>query len=125
MKLVRNFKVMFTQEEIAELLYRTDQYIYPYWFGSLENCKRELSGLLVEDKFFFNVNNLYIVIDKVNNKIIGVVCVVDKYADLNFDYSKLESVNNRYKFTINNYIKGLIEEVKSSEFAYISNVCVH
>ena len=24
-------------EEIAELLYLTDQYIYPYWFGSLEN----------------------------------------------------------------------------------------
>lgn len=51
--------------------------------------------------------------------------MVDKHADLNFDYSKLESVNDRYKFTINNYIKGLIDEVKSSEFAYISNVCVH
>ena len=112
-------------EEICELLYRTDQYIYPYWFGNLEKCKKELSKLLLEDKFFFNINNLYIIKENNVNRIIGVVCVVDKYVDLGYDYSKLEMVNDRYKFTINNYIKGLIEEVKEAEFAYISNVCVH
>lgn len=112
-------------EEIAELLYRTDPYIYPYWFGGLENCKKELSTLLIEDNFLFNVDNLYIMKDLRNNKIIGVICVIDKHADLTYDYSKLEQVNARYKFTINNYIKVLIEEVKNSSFAYISNVCVH
>lgn len=112
-------------EQIAELLYRTDKYIYPYWFGSLDNCKKELSKLLLEDKFFFNINNLYLMVDNINNIIIGVVCVVDKSVDLNYDYSKLEKVNDRYKFTINNYIKTLIEEVREAEFAYISNVCVH
>lgn len=112
-------------EEIAELLYLTDQYIYPYWFGSLENCKRELPALLLEDKFFFNINNLFIMKDVSNNKIIGVVCVVDKNVDLSYDYSKLEKVNERYRFTVNTYIKALIEEVKNADFAYISNVCVH
>lgn len=112
-------------EEIAELLYLTDQYIYPYWFGSLENCKRELPALLLEDKFFFNINNLFIMKDVNNNKIIGVVCVVDKNVDLSYDYSKLEKVNERYRFTVNTYIKALIEEVKNADFAYISNVCVH
>lgn len=112
-------------EEITELLYLTDQYIYPYWFGSLENCKKELSSLLLEDKFFFNVNNLFIMKDVNNNKIIGVVCVVDKSVDLSYDYSKLEKVNERYSFTVKNYIKALIDEVKNAEFAYISNVCVH
>ena len=112
-------------EDISELLYRTDQYIYPYWFGSLENCRRELSKLLVEDKFFFNVNNLYIMIDNQVNKIVALVCVVDKSVDLSYDYSKLENINNKYKFTINNYIKALIKEVEDADFAYISNVCVH
>ena len=112
-------------EEIAELLYLTDQYIYPYWFGSLENCKRELPALLLEDKFFFNINNLFIMKDVSNNKIIGVVCVVDKNVDLSYDYSKLEKANERYRFTVNTYIKALIEEVKNADFAYISNVCVH
>lgn len=112
-------------EEIAELLYRTDPYIYPYWFSSLDNCKKELSKLLLEDKFFFNINNLYIMIDNYNNRIIGVICVVDKDVDLNYDYDKLEKVNKRYEFTINNYIKELIKEVKNAQFAYISNVCVH
>lgn len=112
-------------EEIAELLYRTDPYIYPYWFKSLDNCKKELTKLMLEDKFFFNIDNLYIMKDNLNNKIIGVVCVVDRDVDLNYDYTKLERKNRRYKFTIDNYIKELIKEVQNSQFAYISNVCVH
>lgn len=110
---------------IAELLYKTDQYIYPYWFESLESCKNELSKLLVEDKFFFYVEHLYVAVDQVKNRIMGLICAVDKEVDLSYDYSKLEVVNERYSFTVNNYIKGLIHEVKESDFAYISNVCVH
>lgn len=112
-------------EEIAELLYYTDPYIYPYWFGCLENCKKELSSLLLEDKFFFNINNLYVMKDTTNNKIVGVIYVVDKDVDLSYDYSELEKKNERYNYTINNYVKGLIEEVRGSAFVYISNVCVH
>ena len=112
-------------ESISELLYKTDQFIYPYWFGSLENCKSELSKLIVEEKFFFNVNHLYVAVDQEKNKIMGLICVVDKSVDLDYDYQKLEKLNDRYNFTVNHYIKGLIKEVKESDFAYISNVCVH
>ena len=112
-------------EEIAELLYRTDQYIYPYWFETLEKCKKELSKLMLEDKFFFNINNLYVMVDNTNKKVIGVVCIVDKRVDLSYNYEELEKVNDRYNFTINNYVKGLIDEVSRSDFVYISNVCVH
>ena len=111
-------------EKIAELLYNTDPYIYPYWFKTLDNCKKELSPLLLEDKFFFNINNLYISINKDNNDIVGVICIVNKNTDLDYDYSALKAKNERYCFTIVNYIEGLIKEVKESDFAYISNVCV-
>ena len=112
-------------EEIAELLYLTDLYIYPYWFGNLHSCKKEMSKLLLEDKFFFNINNIYVMVDNQNDRIVGIVCVVDKNVDLSYDYSKLEKINDRYEYTINNYVKGLIDEVKKSNFVYISNVCVH
>ena len=109
-------------EKISELLYYTDDYIYPYWFGNVDNCRKELSSLLLQDKFFFNINNLYVAV--MDNEVLGVICIVDKNTDLSYDYSELEKVNERYEFTINNYIKGLIEEVKDASFAYISNVCV-
>ena len=111
-------------EKIAELLFNTDPYIYPYWFGTVDNCKRELAPLLLEDKFFFNINNLYITIDKGTNEIIGVMCILDKSVDLDYDYSTLKAKNERYCFTIVNYIEGLIKEVKEADFAYISNVCI-
>ena len=38
-------------QEIAELIYCTDQYIYPYWFESLEKCVEELPSLMVLENF--------------------------------------------------------------------------
>ena len=111
-------------EKIAELLYKTDKYIYPYWFGSLDNCIKELTPLLLEDKFFFNINNLYVAYLDSCEEIVGLTCIVDKGVNLDYNYNKLKKINARYKFTIENYIEGLIKEVKESEFAYISNVCV-
>ena len=112
-------------EKIAELLYKTDPYIYPYWFECLENCIEELPKLLKENNFIFNINNLYIAIDEITNKIAGLVCAIDKNAELEYDYSKLKEKNNRYEFTINNYILPLIKEIEDAEYVYISNVCVH
>ena len=40
---------------IAELLYKTDPYIYPYWFETLDKCTKELSELLQVDKFIFAI----------------------------------------------------------------------
>lgn len=111
--------------KIAELLYKTDPYIYPYWFETLENCKKELSELIKQDKFIFNINNIYIVIDEEKNTIAGLVCAIDVNAELDFDYSELKNKNERYNFIIENYILPLIKEVQSAEYVYISNVCIN
>ena len=111
-------------EKISELLYKTDPYIYPYWFETLDNCLRQLTPLLLEDKFFFNINNLYVALNVDTNEIVGVICITDKSVNLDYDYSKLKIVNDRYRFTVENYIEALVKEVKESSFAYISNVCV-
>jgi len=36
---IRRATIYDNLQEIAELIYRTDEYIYPYWFETLENCK--------------------------------------------------------------------------------------
>ena len=38
-------------ERISELIYNVDPYIYPYWFETLENCKKVLPKLILEDNF--------------------------------------------------------------------------
>ena len=112
-------------KRIAELLYKTDPYIYPYWFETLERCKEELPELIKLDNFLFGIENLYVAIDNESDLIAGIVCAIDKNAELDFDYTKLKRKNDRYEFTIENYILPLIEEVDDAEYVYISNVCVH
>lgn len=111
--------------QIAELIYKTDPYIYPYWFGSIEEACEILPKLMLEDKFIFNVNNMTVAVDPETQRIVGLVCTINKDMDLSYDYSKLESYNERYRFTIQNYIRELIREVQEHQFVYVCNVCVH
>ena len=66
-------------EEIAKLLYQTDPYIYPFWFDNDEDkCIEFLKNEILKDGFIFNYNNLYVAFDKTINKIVGVICAIDK-----------------------------------------------
>ena len=112
-------------ERIAELIYKTDAYIYPYWFESVENCKNILPNFIKQDGFIFNLKNIDVAVKKDSNEILGIICSHKNSDNLDFDYSQLEQYNERYYFTINNYVKKVINEVKKADYAYISNVCVH
>ena len=110
---------------IAELIYKTDDYIYPYWFhNSIEECKRVLPSLMKEEGFFYNYKSMYVAVDKKTGKIVGLTCIVLPDTNLEYDYSKLRSVDDHYSFTIDNYVMELIKEVKELGLPYISNVCV-
>lgn len=122
---IRKAKPTDNLAEITELLYKTDSYIYPYWFGSLEKAREEFPKLILQENFFYNINNLTVSINKETNQIIGVICSLDKETNLEYDYDTLEKYNERYQFTIQNYVKALIKEIKEVKYVYISNVCVH
>lgn len=112
-------------EEIAELIYYTDPYIYSFWFqNNVEEAKNTLKSLIKEEGFVFNYDNLYIAYDKTTGHIIGVICALDNSINFDYNYENLEKVNHNYSFTINRYIKPVIEEVKHNDFLYISNVCI-
>lgn len=113
-------------ERIAELIYETDDYIYPYWFSDdREECKQVLSKLMKEEGFFFNFKSLYIAIDKKTNEIIGLTCFVTPETNLDYDYEPLCQKNERYKFIIEEYIYALINEIKEYQAPYVSNVAVY
>lgn len=111
-------------ERISELIYNVDPYIYPYWFKNLENCKKVLPQLILEDKFIFNIETIYIAINSDNNEIVGLSSIVDKYSILEYDYEKLSTNNDNIKYTIENYIKPMIENIKTKNIATITNMCV-
>lgn len=111
--------------EIAELIYETDPYIYPFWFNNnLDAAKKFLVEKMSERGFIFHYENIYVAYDTTIDKIIGMICALDKSVDLNYDYSAMEKINSNYKITVNKYIKGVIDEVINNDFLYLSNVCI-
>ena len=112
--------------EIAQLLYQTDPYIYPYWFEEEQKCIDFLKEEMLKEGFIFNYNNLYIAFDHSINKVVGVICAIDKSVNLNYDYENLQMVNERYNIAIKNYIMPIVEEVKklNENVIYIPNVCI-
>jgi len=110
-------------ERISELIYYTDPYIYPYWFGTKENCAKILSKLILEDNFVFNINTIYIAINNQNNEIIGLSSIADKYTNFDYNYDKLFKDKNA-TYTIKNYIFPMIDTIKNKGIATITNMCV-
>lgn len=113
-------------EEIAELIYETDEHIYPYMFNkNIEECKTVLPPLMKKEGFIFHYDNIYIAIEKETNKIVGIVCIVDPKKEYSYDYTELINHSDSYKFIIENYILELIAETKELQIPYFSNVSVH
>ncbi len=112
-------------EELATLIYETDPYIYPFWFNNnLEEAKKVLVPRIKEPGFIYNYENCYIAYDIERKKIVGVICAINPTTDLNYDYNELESINDNYNFTINHYVKELIDEVVNKKYMYLVNVAV-
>jgi len=123
----RRAKIDDNMEEIAKLIYDTDPYIYPYWFqNDIDKCVKFLMNAMLEEGFIFNYNNLYVAYDSTINKIVGVICAIDKSVNLVYDYETLKNVNSCYKKIVEGYIMPILDEV--SEFdnktIYIPNVCI-
>ena len=72
-------------ERIAELIYKTDPYIYPYWFENIDNCKKMLPVLMKQDGFIFNLKNIDVAVEKDSNEILGIICSYKNSDNLNFD----------------------------------------
>ena len=123
--LLRRAKKDDNMAEIAKLIYETDPYIYPFWFNNnVEEAINVLVTKIQEPGFIYYYENCYVAYDLESNKIVGLVCAIDPTTNLEYDYSELLSINSNYKFTIDNYVKVLIDEVKEKKYMYLVNVTV-
>lgn len=114
--------------QIADLIYDTDPYIYPYWFDNNETeCKEFFKKTILEEGFLFHYNNLYIAHDITTNEIVGVICAIDKSVNLKYNYESLKQVNEKYEKVVNEYIKPILDEVAEYDDTtiYIPNVCIN
>ena len=92
-------------------------YIYSFWFhDDVEECKRVVVLLLSKEDFFFNYKYMHVVIYKSNNKIIGLIQIIDKDTNFDYDYIELMNMSKTYEFTIKTYIYELIKEVKKLNY---------
>ena len=112
-------------EDIAKLIYETDPYIYPFWFNNdINEALEYLVPKIQEPGYIYNYENCYVAYANDINKIVGVVCAIDPTTNLDYNYEDDESINERYKFTINNYVKEIIKEVEEKKYMYLVNVCI-
>lgn len=111
--------------EIASLIYQTDPYIYPYWFeNNVNNAIHFLSDKILMPGFIFHYENIYVAVDKNNNKIIGLVVALDPSVNLDFDYTPYININENYKTTIEKYIYECLHDITNNNSMYIMNCAV-
>lgn len=123
--ILRRAKKDDNMEDIARLIYETDPYIYPFWFNNdIDEAIKVLVPKIQESGFIYNYENCYVAYDLKTQRIVGLICAIDPTTNLNYDYSELSSVNHNYKFTIDNYVKVLIDEVLEKKYMYLVNVSV-
>ncbi|MBQ9854340.1 MAG: GNAT family N-acetyltransferase [Bacilli bacterium] len=101
--------------------------MYPFLFeNDIKKCVEFLKKEILQDGFIFNYNNLYVAHDQTINKIVGVICAIDKSSNLIYDYESLGKINKYYQRTVEEYFKPIIEEVSGfdEKTMYVSNVCI-
>lgn len=115
-------------EDIATLIYKTDPYIYPFWFNNnINDAIAYLKKIILKPNNLFNIDNIYVAYDRNSNHILGILCAIDKSLTFDNDYTEDIKVNHNYDFTLNNYVIPIEKEVKEfdNQTIYISNVCVN
>ena len=118
---IRCLRLTDNLEQVAELIYKTDPYIYPSWFKNYDSWKDVLVDLIKTNGSVFNYKNIAVAISA--NNIVGILIYLDESCDLTFDYDKYIKVNRYFKYTINKYIIHLKDNLKQ-DIVYVPNVCV-
>ena len=109
------------KKEIAELIYDTDKYIYPYWFKSVENSIKTLSEM-IDGETIYSYDKCLVAIK--DNKIIGLLVFATKENIKNNDYRKWINQSFESSHVIKNYIISTEKEIKDNMACAIC-VCVN
>ena len=95
-------------EEIADLIYETDEYIYPAFFGDKNNAKKIIPELFSNNDSMFSYDNLYLAI--LSNNIVGLILwnkgVLSWKDDLLLKVVNEKNINipDSYKLVVDEYL---------------------
>jgi len=106
--------------QIAELIYDTDQYIYPTSFSDKESAIAILSEM-INSQTIFNYNNCLIA--TINNEIAGLVVFATKESIVNNDYSQWRKVSPELFHMIENYIENVEKSLQNNVLELVC-VCI-
>lgn len=108
-------------EEIAQLIYETDKFIYPFWFENYENWKSVLINMIKTKGNIFYYKN--ILVAEENGHIYGIIVYTDDKFINKYNYETLY-LNKNFEYTIKNYIIPCAENIKLNTIQ-IHCVCVN
>lgn len=120
--IIRKLNLNDNLEQVAELIYKTDPYIYPIWFKNYDSWEDVLIELIKTEGSVFNYKNIVVAISETN--IVGILVYLDSKSNLFFDYKKYIKINRYFKYTILKYIIHLKDNIKDG-VVYIPNICVN
>lgn len=114
-------------EQIANLIYQTDPYIYPCWFKGHQRESDYILGKLVHAVgSVFYYDNITVAEDLPTGKIIGIICALERTTPLHYDYTDQKALSPNADRAITEYIEWLVQQARQSDFdtITISNCCV-
>lgn len=118
---VRNLTLNDDLDSVAELIYQTDPYIYPYWFDKCKNWKTHLIELIKSEGSAFYYKN--ILIAEQDNKPYGILVFLNENFKQTYDYCHLQNLNENFNYAIKQYVKPITDYLQSNT-VYIPAVCV-
>lgn len=111
-------------QQVAQLIYGTDEHIYPAW----RDTDKEFAGLIVPwmcaKGFIFFHRNIYVARRYGHTNPLGVLVSLDARTNVKFDYSVFE--DKRSQFVFKNYLGKVVAERQSipEDTAMIIGLCV-
>lgn len=107
---------------IAKLIYKTDRFIYPYWFNNnINEGIAVISDLMKQENTSFFYKKC--IVAEIENIIVGVLVYFDKKSPLDFKYTNYINKNFNYNYTLTKYFIPLEKSINDGE-TYVAGLCV-
>lgn len=109
-------------ERIAQLIFGTDEYIYPFWFEDDPRPMDTLAKLIGIQGSIFYYDHIFVAVE--SDKIMGIIVYLHARSNLTYDYH--DCYQRNFQYTYDNYLSHIIQQAKTAsvDTAVLSNMCI-
>lgn len=121
---VREINATDNRHEIAELIFGTDPFIYPFWLHGVSDKNGAIGHLIDMPGSVFYHDNLLVA--EVDDRIIGIFGYLHSNGDFSYDYRWEHELQPNFPYAYEKYFSPTINQAKSSpeDTAVILNLCI-